>query len=136
MLIRQLDLQDFTVGINSGRLRTSVGNYYVPDVVVIPMPYVRRLMERPGTFEVYDEPMPLVVEVWSRSTGGYVVEEKRAEYRRRGDQEIWRIHPYERTLVAWRRQPDGTYAETLFTEGTIQPIALPGVTNALAALFE
>src|SRR5581483_2884921 len=54
MLIRQVDLRSFTVGINNGRLRTSTGSYYVPDVVVIPMPYVRRLLERPGTFEVYD----------------------------------------------------------------------------------
>jgi Uma2 family endonuclease len=136
LLIRQVDLSSCTVGINSGRLRTSTGSYYVPDVVVIPMPYVRRLLERPGTFEAYDEPMPLVVEIWSPSTGSYDVDEKLAEYRQRGDQGIRRIHPYERTLIAWRRRPDGTYAETLYREGTIQPIALPGVTVDLAALFQ
>jgi len=24
--------------------------------------------------------------------------------------EIWRIHPDERTLTSWQRQPDGSYA--------------------------
>jgi Uma2 family endonuclease len=136
LLSRQLDPQAFSVGIESGRLRISTGTYYEPDIVVIPMEYVRRLMEQPGTFEVYDDPMPLVVEVWSPSTGEYDVERKLPEYRLRGDREIWRIHPYERTLIAWRRQPDGTYTETLFSEGTVQPIALPGVSIDLAALFE
>ncbi len=28
---------------------------------------------------------------------------------------------------AWRRQPDGTYTETRYTGGSIQPVALPGV---------
>ncbi len=31
------------------------------------------------------------------------VESKLPDYRRRGDLEVWRIHPYERTLTAWRR---------------------------------
>jgi Uma2 family endonuclease len=53
--------------------------------------------------EIYDEPLPLVAEVWSPSTGGYDVLAKLPEYRRRGDTEIWLLHPYERTLTAWRR---------------------------------
>src|SRR6266508_4813356 len=73
LLSRQLDSRAFSVGIESGRLRISTGTYYEPDIVVIPMAYVRRLMEQPGTFEVYDDPMPLVVEVWSPSTGEYDV---------------------------------------------------------------
>jgi hypothetical protein len=43
---------------------------------------------------------------------------------------------YDHPLTAWRRQPDGSYAELHFDEGgTVQPVALPGVTINLDALF-
>lgn len=64
------------------------------------------------------------------------MEEKLREYQRRGDTEIWRIHPYERTLTAWCRQPDGTYTETVQRSGTVQPAALPGVGIELDRLFD
>ena len=86
--------------------------------------------------EVYDQPLPLVVEVWSRSTGDYDVEEKLAVYQQRGDLEIWRIHPYERTLTAWRRQPDGSFEQSVHHDGIISPAALPSVEIDLAALFD
>ena len=134
-LIVQLDERDHSVRANSGRLRIPSGNYRIPDVVVIPRRFVELLRERPGTFEVYSEPMPLVVEVWSRSTGRFDVEDKLREYRERGDLEIWRIHPYERTLIAWVRQPDGGYSETLYREGAVRPAFLPDVEISLADLF-
>ena len=62
-------------------------------------------------------------------------DEKLPEYQRRGDLEIWRIHPYDRTLIAWRRRPDGSYAQTTFTGGVVHPVALPGVAIDLDALF-
>jgi len=135
-LDRQLDWNEYVVRTNSGRLRVSTGLYYIPDLCVVPRAYERRLRERPGTFEVYDEPMPLVVEVWSPSTGNYDVEEKLREYQRRGDLEIWRIHPYEQTLTAWRRQPDGGYERSVQQGGTVQPVALPGVPIDLDRLFD
>jgi Uma2 family endonuclease len=135
-LQRQLDVREYVVSTDNGRLRVSCGSSYVPDLFVLPRAFERRLRERPGTFEVYGEPMPLVVEVWSPSTGDYDVEEKLREYQRRGDLEIWRIHPYERTLTAWRRQADGGYAEAMQRGGSIQPVALPGVTIELESLFE
>jgi len=135
-LIVQLNERDYSVRANSGRLRVPSGNYRVPDVVVIPREYVRRLQATPGIFEVYEQPMPLVVEVWSPSTGGHDVEEKLREYQQRGDLEIWRIHPYERTLIAWRRQPDGSYAETMYMGGDIGPASLPNVTIVLESLFD
>ena len=131
----QLDEAEFVVDRDATHLRISNGNTYVPDVVVIPRAAVERLRGQPGTFEVYDEPMPLVVEVWSPSTGAYDVAEKLREYQLRGDAEIWRLHPYERTLTAWRRQADGTYREQVFTGGVVEPVALPGVAIALAELF-
>lgn len=53
-----------------------------------------------------------------------------------GDLEIWRIHPLDRTLTAWRRQEDGTYREADHAGGTIQPMTLPGVTIDLDRLFD
>ena len=135
LLGRQLDLNDYTVGTDACRLRISSGTFYVPDVCVVPMEYVRRLHERPGTFEVYEAPVPLVVEVWSPSTGDYDTDDKLREYQVRGDTEIWRLHPYERTLRMWRRQPDGSYVETVVTSGIVEPVALPGVTIELDELF-
>ena len=132
---RQLDRNRYRVRINTGHARRLESTYYIPDVFVIPVAYTEPLRGRQDRLEAYGDPLPLVVEVWLRSTGGYDVEEKFPEYRRRGDLEIWRIHPYERTLTAWRRQPDGSYTETLYQGGTVQPVALPGVTIDLDALF-
>lgn len=133
---RQLDEDQFQVAMENGRLRTPSGRYYQPDVCVIPVHLVRPKMNRSGRLEAHDEPLPFVAEVWSPSTGEYDVDTKFPEYRRRGDQEIWRLHPYERTLVAWRRQPDGRYTETLYRGGMVQLVALPGVSIDLDTLFD
>ena len=135
-LREQLDEHEFDVRLNLGRVRRSAENYYIPDVYVIPMDLIRPLRRRPDVLEAYEVPLPLVVEVWSPSTGDYDIDTKLPEYQRRGDREIWRIQPYERTLTAWRREADGTYIETLYTGGTVHPVALPGVTIDLDALFE
>jgi len=133
LLGRQLDEQEYAVRSNHARSRTS-GSYYIPDVFVLPMDLVRPHRGERG-LEFYDDAMPLVVEFWSPSTGGYDVNVKVEEYKRR-DAEIWLIQPYDRTLTAWRRQPDGGYVESLHTGGTIQPIALPGVTIDLDTFFD
>jgi Uma2 family endonuclease len=136
LLNSQLDRSRYMVSPGNARLRIPDGDYYVPDIFVVPRDQVRQLRAEPGTFEVYDDPVPLVVEIWSPSTGRKDLDTKLPEYRARGDLEIWRIHPYERTLTAWRRQPDGSYAETLHTEGVIRPIALPEVAVELERLFD
>ena len=133
----QLDEREFAVRTNSARLRISSGLTYIPDLCVVPRAMVERARrERPRRLEVYDAPVSLVVEVWSPSTGDYDVEQKLREYQWRGDLEIWRIHPYERTLTAWRRQPDGTYSETLYRGGAVEQAALPNVRVALDSLFD
>lgn len=134
LLVRQTPFDAFHVRCDA-RLRVSTGTYYVPDLCVVPAAFIRRKLEVPGTFEVYEEPMPLVVEVWSPSTGLYDVEEKLLEYQRRGDLEIWRVHPYERTVTVWRRQADGDYVETLYKAGAITLATLPDVAIEVAALF-
>jgi Uma2 family endonuclease len=136
MLMSQLDWSVYQVRVDAGRVRRPSATYFIPDVFVLPTAYTSPLRDRSDVLEVYDQPLPLVVEVWSRSTGDYDVEEKLAVYRTRGDLEIWRIHPYERTLTAWRRLPDGRYDETIHHEEVVRPTALPGVKIDLAALFD
>lgn len=131
MLVRQLDWREWSIG--GTRLRVSSETCYVPDLTVLPESLVTTLDD--DQFEVYAQPVPLVVEVWSPSTGEYDVDTKFPEYRLRGDLEIWRLHPYERTLTIWRRQPDGTYREELLHGGTVRPVALPGVSINLDELF-
>ena len=131
------DESQYEVRINSARAGRRTQTAYIPDLLVVPVRLVRRnIAERPSRLEWYEEPLPLVVEVWSPSTGDYDVEKKLREYQRRGDREIWRIHPYEKTLTAWRRQPDGSYTQTLYRGGPIQPVALPNVTIEIERLFD
>jgi len=134
-LDRQLDLDVFDLRVNLGRVRRADETYYVPDIYVLRGGDTGLLPSRPDVLEVTDDPLPLVIEVWSPSTGGYDVDAKLPEYQRRGDLEIWRLHPYDRTLTAWRRQSDGSYVESVHRSGTLEPIALPGVVIDLDALF-
>ena len=136
MLMSQLDRAAYRVRIDAGRLQRPEATYFIPDVFVVPTAYVIPLLDLRDVLEVYDQPLPLVVEVWSRSTGDYDVAEKITVYQQRGDLEIWRIHPYDRTLTAWRRLPDGSYEETIHREGVLSPASLPGVEIDLVALFD
>jgi Uma2 family endonuclease len=134
-LRQQLDPRQFHVRDSMGHVKRGADNYFIPDVFVIPIELVRPLRGLRNVLEAYDAPLPLVVEVWSPSTGDYDVDTKIPEYQRRGDLEIWRIHPFDHTLTAWRRAADGSYIETLYTGGSVQPVALPGVTIDLDTLF-
>ena len=88
----------------------------------------------PRTPDAYEGPLPLVVEIWSPTTGDYDFEVKLRGNKERGDEEIWYVHPYERTLTIWIRQPDRTYAETIRTGGIVEPAFLPGVATDLDEL--
>jgi len=134
-LIQQLDRRRFEVRSNSGHVRRSPENYFIPDVFVFPVELATEFGDK-VVLEWYGTPLPLIVEIWSPSTADYDVNTKLVEYARRGDLEIWLIHPFDRTLTAWRRQSDGTYAEVSQTGGTVQPSALPNVTIDLEALFD
>jgi hypothetical protein len=57
-------------------------------------------------------------------------------YKLRGDLEIWRVQPFERSVTVWLRQPDGDYSETVYHGGMVTLTALPGVTIDLDALFD
>ena len=135
-LLLQLDLRQFKVRMNEGRVRRSPGNVYIPDLIVFPAAYAEFLSGRPGKLAIIPDPLPLVVEVWSAFTGNYDINAKLPVYQQRGDREIWFIHPYEKTLTAWRQQQDGTYEETVYQGAeSIRPIAMPDVVIDLAALF-
>jgi Uma2 family endonuclease len=134
-LLNQLDPEDFRVRASHARLRRSAENYYVPDIAVVPASIVLSLLARPNSLDAYVEPLPLVIEIWSPSTGDYDVNEKVGEYQRRGDREIWRVHPIERTLTSWRRLPEGRYAESVFAGGVVYPDSLPHVAIDLDTLF-
>jgi Uma2 family endonuclease len=134
-LADQLDRSEFEIRVQHGRLRRTDKTYYIPDVYVIPMAIITPERAESRELEIYDEPLPFVAEHWSQSTGEYDVMAKLPEYRRRGDAEIWLVHPFERTVTAWRRQPDGNYSQTVYRGGRVQLWALPGVTIDLDALF-
>jgi Uma2 family endonuclease len=133
-LFQQLDPNEYDVRCNSGHVRRSADRYYIPDVAVIPVALVRPQLDQ-RTLEVYDDPLPLVVEVWSPSTGDYDIETKLRGYQERGDLEIWRIHPYERTLTARRRSLDGSYAAAVYRGGRVPAATLPNVVVDLDELL-
>jgi Uma2 family endonuclease len=133
-LLSQLDRAQFQV-VSELRVRRSSATVFVPDLMVVPAAYSEEIRDRP-VLAIFSDPLPLVVEVWSPSTGDYDVDAKLPVYQQRGDLEIWLIHPYERTLTAWRRQPDGSYQETIHREGVVKPAALAGVAIDLGALFD
>jgi Uma2 family endonuclease len=135
LLLLQLDRREYRLSTTHARLRRSADTYYVPDLAVIPAAFEEALLAQPGSLDAFAEPLPLVVEVWSPSTGRYDIIEKLPDYQDRGDHEIWYIHPYQRTLTAWRRLPDGTYDETVYRGGIVRPAALPNVSIDLDALL-
>jgi Uma2 family endonuclease len=135
-LYAQLDRALYEVRLNNARARRQSRSAYIPDLIVVPVSLVRRnLAERPTRLEAYEEPLPFIAEVWSPSTGRYDVNSKLPEYQRRGDLEIWRLHPGQRTVTAWRRQPDGSYLEAVYSNGTIALTGLPGVIIDIDLLF-
>jgi Uma2 family endonuclease len=133
-LLPQLPRAEHVVRFNAARLRRPL-TYFVPDLFVVPENPDRSRVLAQASLEAYAESALLVVEVWSPSTGRYDIDAKLPEYMARGDREIWRLHPYERTLTVWRRQPDGSYAEVVFLGGIVELAALPGVSIDLDDLF-
>ena len=131
LLFAQLDPERYLGRVGHGRLRVSSSTYYEPDAMVIPAAQ----RPSPGTLDAYSDPVLLVVEIWSPSTGRYDIDAKIPGYQSRGDREIWRIHPYLRTLTAWRRTPAGSYRESLYDGGFVEAESLPGFALDFDALL-
>ena len=135
LLLIHLDPARFWVSVGVTRLRVSSSTYYIPDIVVVPAALERARRGFPHDLDAYPESMPLVVEIWSRSTGAYDLNVKLADYQDRGDQEILYVHPYHRTITAWRRQPDGTYIESTYGRGSVRAESLPEFELDVEVLF-
>ena len=133
LLLSQLDRAEYRV-VTELRVRRPTATVFMPDLMVVPTSYSEEIRDRP-VLAIFSDPLPLVVEVRSPSTGDYDVDAKVPVYQQRGDLEIWRIHPYERTLTTWIRQADGSYLETTYREGIIHLVALAGVMIDLDELF-
>jgi Uma2 family endonuclease len=135
LLQSQLDRSEYRLRTDHAKLRRSADTYYVPDIAVIPTALERVLRRVPGSLDAYSEPLPLVIEIWSPSTGRYDIDEKIPGYQARGDLEIWRVHPYEGTVTVWRKISDGSYVESVHRGGELRPQSLPGVVIDLGLLF-
>jgi Uma2 family endonuclease len=135
-LANQLDRRVYRVNVNGGKTRLSPRNYFIPNVVVIPAAFQLPYEADPRAFNAFAEPLPLVVEVWSPSTGHYDFAIKLRGYRERGELEIWFVHPYERALTAWRRQSEESYEEIVYRSGVVPVVSLPGVAIDLDALLD
>ncbi|MGH2598891.1 MAG: Uma2 family endonuclease, partial [Dehalococcoidia bacterium] len=72
LLRHQLKRSEFRVRQNTSHVRRSELHYYTPDVTVLP---AEAALQQRGTgkLETYSVPLPLVIEIWSRSTGDYDV---------------------------------------------------------------
>ena len=134
VLQQQLPIDQFQVGYNSARLRLADGSHYIPDIVVIPVSAQLPHEDETGV-EAYPEPMPLVVEVWSPSTGNYDAREKLEGYRRRGDAEVWLVDARERTVTAWKRGAEGSYSSRTYRREHLPVSSLPGVIVDMDAVF-
>jgi Uma2 family endonuclease len=131
----QLDRGEARLRAQHARLRVSSDTYYIPDIAVVLISMEQTLRARRGALDAYDDPLPLVIEIWSPSTGVYDLNEKLPGYLQRGDLEIWFVHPYERTLTSWLREPVGAYAQAIYHTGLVRPTALPNVAINLETLF-
>lgn len=135
-LSQQLDRRQYRIRINAGHVSRLSETYYIPDVFVFPVSAIGPGGDRADVLEVYEQPFPLVVEIWSPSTGDYDINAKLPEYQLRGDQEIWRIQPFHRLLDVWRRQPDGRYEQATYHGGQVEVASLPDGVIDLDALFD
>ncbi len=110
--------------IGDAQVRGGPDTILIPDVLVVPAAPGPRDV---GGLLVYEEPLPLVIEVWTPARDGYDVDAKIPVYRERDDLEIWLLHPRERSLTTWVRQVAGSYVETIYQVGGEMPAALRGV---------
>jgi len=126
-LLNALDLRVYDVRVDNGRVRGTHVTYFIPDVLVLPLRLAEPMFDRSDALVVYTDPLPFVAEIWSPSTGAYDIDSKFDESKRRGDLEIWRVHPFDRTVTMWRRQSGGEYIDSVVRRGRIELVGLPGV---------
>mgnify|MGYP002336076366 CR=1 FL=1 len=129
LLRSQLDRTKYRV-FAEGRVRRATDTVLLPDVMVLPDSYGAPFVDH-VRLAMFSGPMLLVVEVWPQSTGDYDLNTKLPVYQERGDREIWRIHPFERTLTRWVRDMNGTYQVSIHHGGSVRLAAIPDVEVAV-----
>ncbi len=134
-LLNALDLDVYDVRVDNGRVRRTDVTFFIPDVLVLPLRFAEHLFDTADVLEAYTEPLPFVAEIWSPSTGDYDIDSKFGEYKRRGDREIWRVHPFERHVTVWTRRSDGEYDERVYEGGLVRLHGLSGIVIDLDRLF-
>jgi Uma2 family endonuclease len=70
-LANQLDQRFYRITVNGDRTRISPRTYYIPDLMVIPESYQAVFEPEGEMIGVHPDPLPLVDEVWSPTTGHY-----------------------------------------------------------------
>ena len=58
LLQNQLDRSQYWVNVNGGKTRYTTRNYFIPDVVVIPIALVQPVLHDPRAFNAFAEPLP------------------------------------------------------------------------------
>ena len=129
----QLDRSEYRVFVE-GRARRPADTIFIPDGMIVPTAYGVDLVDE-RRLAIFSDPLPLVAEIWSPSTGNYAVDIKIPVYRQRGTADIWNIHPFDRTLVRSVRQSDGTHLKSIHRGGIATLAALPNVEIDLDRLF-
>lgn len=109
-LTNQLDRNRFRVRINSARVNRIDVTCFILDVLIESADLPNQNRDVANVLEIFQDPVPFVAE-------------------------IWRIHPYDRTVSIWRRQPNDEYGFRLLTGGRIQVAAIPGVWIDLDSLL-
>jgi len=128
----QVDPARFRLRANHAKLAAPGRSYFIPDIAVLPADVA---LADPTAADLYHDPVPLVVEIWSPTTGDYDAAVKLPGYRQRGDAEIWWLYLPDRSLTRWVRRPDGGYDEETLHGGVVESVALPGVRIDLEALL-
>ena len=77
-LQNQLDLDEYRVFFE-GRVRRPADTIFLPDVFVVPTAFGEPF-RNVQTLAIFSDPLPLIVEVWSASTGDYDVETRLPVY--------------------------------------------------------
>src|SRR5918993_5681072 len=75
LLQSQLDRREYRVFIES-RVRRPAATVFLPDVMVVPTVYGEPFRGRSGTLAIFSDPLQLIAEIWSSSTGEYDVDAK------------------------------------------------------------
>ena len=80
LLRLRIDPAVWEVRVQAPRDQWAERNAFIPDVAIVPRALADEQANQPRRLEVYNVPLPLVIEVWARSTGEYDLAVKLADH--------------------------------------------------------